>query len=444
MISINKKTFELTLKAITKSNNLNSLIIQESGATTLISEEKTIYLYIENTKCIQSLKELIEKFIVSNKYNLNIDINSFLSIFDKKEEAFQAVVESILFSNHKQFEMKLKPTEMKSYDLLFDSKYQTIFKESEVKIEFVNFARDLQDLPPNIGTSVDIAKKIEEKAKQIEGIKVSIFNKKQIEDLKMGLFLGVNAGSNIEPRMVVLEYIGDPKAKRTALIGKGITFDTGGYNLKPSNFLENMKFDMSGAAIVSATIMALAKRKAKCNVVAIGVLTDNRIGGSATLTESVLTSMNGQSVEIGNTDAEGRLVMADGMTYAIRHKDAERLITVATLTGAIAVALGRWFTGVFTTSDEFYSEFEKSASKSQEPVWRQPLIADHLKAMRCSKIADISNVEPGRQAGSSTAAAFLDSFAEGKQYLHLDIAATADQNKRGRAPMTTTLFELLK
>ncbi|AHI53341.1 M17 family metallopeptidase [Spiroplasma culicicola] len=444
MITSNKNSYELTLKAITKDSNVNSVVIKEAGVATLVSEDKTIYICLDPKTDLEGLKKVVENFVSSNKYDLNVDLNSFVEIFENKEETFQVLTEAFMFWAHQVVELKKETVKQKSYDLIFDAKYTSIFEESEVKIEFVNFARDLQDLPPNIGTSVEIANRIEQKAKEIDGIKVTIYDKKQIEDMKMGLFLGVNAGSHIEPRLVVLEYVGDPSQKRTALVGKGITFDSGGYNLKPSNFLENMKFDMSGSAIVSSTVMALAKRKAKCNVISVGLLTDNRIGGKATLTESVVTSMNGQTVEITNTDAEGRLVLADGITYAIRNQKAERVITVATLTGAIAIALGRWFTGTFSKHDGFYSEFEQAAKSAQEPVWRQPLIKEHLKAMQCSKVADLTNSEPGREAGSSTAAAFLDSFAEEKEYIHLDIAATADINRRGRAPMTRTMFELLK
>ncbi|QEH62345.1 leucyl aminopeptidase [Spiroplasma chinense] len=443
MITSNKNTYELTLKACTKDSNVNSVVLKEAGVSTLVAEEKTIYLCVDAKADLEALKKLVEGFVANNKYDLNVDLNSFVEVFENKEEVFQVLTESFMFWSHQVFEMKKEVKKQKNYDLIFDAKFETIFKDSEIKMEFVNFARDLQDLPPNVGTSVEIAKRIEEKAKTVNGVKITIYDKKQIEDMKMGLLLGVNAGSYVDPRVVVLEYVGDPSAKRTALVGKGITFDSGGYNLKPANFLENMKFDMSGAAIVSSTVMALAKKGAKCNVVSVGLLTDNRIGGKATLTESVLTSMNGQTVEITNTDAEGRLVLADGITYAVRNEKAERVITVATLTGAIAVALGRWFTGTFASDNQFYSEFESAADSAQEPVWRQPMIADHLKAMQCSQVADLVNSEPGREAGSSTAAAFLNSFAEEKSYIHLDIAATADRNRRGRAPMTRTMFELL-
>ncbi|WP_339030068.1 M17 family metallopeptidase [Spiroplasma endosymbiont of Cantharis nigra] len=444
MITNNKKEFTLTLKAVGSKDKLNELVVKENGVTSLISEDKTLYYFLNDKPCLRELGDSLEAIIKSNKYDLNVNVESFATKFKNEEEAFQKVVETIMFAAHKEFEMKEKQAQPKSINFLFDKKFNAIYEESAIKMEYLNFARDLQDLPPNIGTSVEIANRIVAKAKEIKDLKVTVYDKKQIESMGMGLLLSVNAGSNIDPRVVVMEYKSDSSQKRTALVGKGITFDTGGYNLKPSNFLDNMKFDMSGAAIVSSTIMALAKAKAKCNVVSIAMLTDNRIGGKATLTESVIKSMNGKTVEITNTDAEGRLVLADGITYAIREAKADRAITVATLTGAIAVALGRWFTGTFSKYDEFHKEFEMASKKGQEPIWRQPIIGDHLKAMQCSKIADLANSEPGREAGSSTAAAFLDSFAEGKEYIHLDIAATADANKRGRAPMLKTMFELLK
>ncbi|WP_342275333.1 M17 family metallopeptidase [Spiroplasma endosymbiont of Cantharis lateralis] len=444
MIINNKKEFTLTLKAVGSKDKLNDLVVKENGVTSLISEDKTLYYFLNDKPCLRELGDSLEAIIKSNKYDLNVNVESFASKFKNEEEAFQKVVETIMFAAHKEFEMKEKQAQPKSINFSFDKKFNAIYEESAIKMEYLNFARDLQDLPPNIGTSVEIANRIVAKAKEIKDLKVTVYDKKQIESMGMGLLLSVNAGSNIDPRVVVMEYKSDPSQKRTALVGKGITFDTGGYNLKPSNFLDNMKFDMSGAAIVSSTIMALAKAKAKCNVVSIAMLTDNRIGGKATLTESVIKSMNGKTVEITNTDAEGRLVLADGITYAVREAKADRAITVATLTGAIAIALGRWFTGTFSKYDEFHKEFENASKKGQEPIWRQPIIGDHLKAMQCSKIADLANSEPGREAGSSTAAAFLDSFAEGKEYIHLDIAATADANKRGRAPMLKTMFELLK
>jgi len=195
-------------------------------------------------------------------------------------------------------------------------------------------------------------------------------DKKQIEKNKMGLLLSVNSGSHHEPRVVILRYYGDKKNKNSVLglVGKGITFDSGGYNLKSSGALQTMKFDMSGAAVVCASFLSLIEKKPKINVIAVACLTENAIGGHATLTESVITSMNGKTVEINNTDAEGRLVLADGITYAIQKEKVTKIITVATLTGACLLALGENITGVMTNNRDFYQQFIQATQKSQEKV----------------------------------------------------------------------------
>nr|CAG8442380.1 7927_t:CDS:2 [Entrophospora candida] len=228
-------------------------------------------------------------------------------------------------------------------------------------------------------------------------IEVEILNKKQIEKNKMGLLLAVNAGSHHEPRVVILRYLGDKENQKDilGLVGKGITFDSGGYNLKSSQYLECMKFDMSGAAAVCASFLALIKKKPKINVVAVACLTENAIGGHATLTESVITSMSGKSVEINNTDAEGRLVLADGITYAIQKEKVNKIVTVATLTGAVVAALGENLTENTRTLKENTS------------------------------IADISNIGSSRYMGASNGAAFLQEFVEKLPFIHCDIAGTA-------------------
>jgi leucyl aminopeptidase len=186
----------------------------------------------------------------------------------------------------------------------------------------------------------------------------------------MGLLLSVNAGSYHEPRVVILRYFGDKKNKKDilGLVGKGITFDSGGYNLKSSYALETMKFDMSGAAVVCASFLGLIQQNPTINVVAVACLTENTIGGHATLTESVITSMSEKTVEINNTDAEGRLVLADGITYAIKKEKVNKIITVATLTGACEMALGENTTGVMTNNHDFYQQFYLAAQKSQERI----------------------------------------------------------------------------
>ncbi|AUF83297.1 peptidase M17 [Mesoplasma syrphidae] len=447
MITLNQKHEELTLIAI-DGEQAPKYVIANEGATTLIANENKIYLVLKagNANPKKQVANALAKFVGTNKYNVNIDFDAILKLTGvDKTELFNTIVETISFVSHKQVNFKKdKDTANVVYNILTAEDFSKVYELAKIKTEFINFARDLQDTPPNLGTAIDLADKIVDAAKEIKNLKITVLNKKDIEKLGMGLLLSVNAGSSVEPRVVVAEYIGDETKPKTALVGKGITFDSGGYNLKPSQFMEGMKFDMSGAAIMLSTVMALAKAEAKTNVVGVGCFTDNRIGSTATLPESVITSMNGLTVEINNTDAEGRLVLADGITYAIREKAATRVIEASTLTGAITIALGRWATGTFTHDDALWNELEGFSKITGEQLWRMPIFSEHLeKVKKDTVIADLTNAAKGREAGSSTAAAFLNEFAEGKPFVHLDIAGTADVSERGTGVMLKTLFEML-
>ena len=205
----------------------------------------------------------------------------------------------------------------------------------------------MQITPPGIQTSVNLAADIKKELSKFKNLSVKVLTKAQMKSLGMGLALGVNAGSADEARTVIVEYKGNKSSKdKTAVIGKGIIFDSGGVNLKPSSAIRGMKYDMSGAAIVAGTMKAIAQLKPKTNFSGIMVLTDNKVDAKAQLPDSVQKSMNGKTVEINNTDAEGRLVMADGITYAVRNLKATRIMDVATLTGAVVSALGSTYTGV--------------------------------------------------------------------------------------------------
>lgn len=448
MITLNQKPELITLVAIHEVN-APAFVNAQDKMTTFSDRDAKIYLVLKKKTANRrrQIKDALTTFAKSNKLNVNVDVDSFIKCAPelKAEIVFNSLLETLDFNSTKLYSLKTNKEKEKQvvYNLISKENFDEIFKKELIKTEATNFARRLQDTPPNIGTGTYFANLILEEAKKVPGIKAHVVNKAESEKLGMGLFLGVNAGSPVEAQAVVLEYVSDNTLPKTGLVGKGITFDSGGYNLKPSNFMDGMKFDMSGAAIMLSTVIALAKAKAKANVVAIGMFTDNRIGQNASLPEAVLTSMNGQTVEINNTDAEGRLVLADGMTYLLREKKVDRLVETSTLTGAIAVALGPWFTGAFTTNDELFHEFAKVTEYTGENIWRLPVLPEHLEKMQESAIADLTNAEKGRQAGSSTAAAFLNSFAEKKPYLHLDIAATADDGKRGTGVMVKTIFEWL-
>ncbi|WP_031542237.1 M17 family metallopeptidase [Mesoplasma photuris] len=449
MITLKGKKQILTLVAIT-GEKAPKFVNTDNGTTTLLVDDKTIYMVIKKDKVNKrnEIKKAISKFVATNKLDVNIDLDSFFKIVGKeftKEQIFNAIFETIFFDTHTKVSYKQNATANETiYNLVSEEDFKQLFETAMIKNEAVVYAADLQDTPPNIATSEYIADKLVKDAKGIKGLKVTVLGKKECEKLGMGLFLSVNAGSPYEPQAVIIEYTSDEMLPKTGLVGKGITFDSGGYNLKPSQFMEGMKYDMSGGAIMAATVMALAKSGAKANVVSVSMFTDNRIGRDATLPESVITSMNGLTVEINNTDAEGRLVLADGMTYALREKKVDRIIETSTLTGAIVVALGDWAAGAFTTNDKLWSEVEKASEFTGEKLWRMPVWPEHLEAMQnASKLADMTNSEPGRKAGSSTAAAFLNAFAEEKPYVHLDIAGMDSVNGRGTGIMVKTLFELL-
>ncbi|WFQ93740.1 peptidase M17 [Mycoplasma feriruminatoris] len=448
MLKFNDKKEELTLVCLTDVND-KKYVVDADLTTSFISEDKTFYMVIKKDKkdLFRKVKLAFQKFVLENKNNVNIDVDSFFNLLDEcdcKKKLINTIYETIAFETYDKVSYKkdAKPNQV-VYNLLTSFDVKELEQKEAIKMEFVNFARTLQDTPPNIATSEYLASQIVKKASEIEGLKVTVLGKKQASELGMNLFLAVNAGSPYEPQAVVLEYVGDANEPKKALVGKGITFDSGGYNLKSSKYLEGMKFDMSGAAIMLSTVMALAKIKAKVNVVGIGMFTDNRIGSTATLPQSVVKSMNGLTVEIDDTDAEGRLVLADGITYVIREKQATEVWEASTLTGSVVSALGTYATGVFTHCDKRW-EIVKNASKfSGERMWRLPLYEEHLEEVQNDAInADITNATKNYEAESSKAASFLNEFREDKPYVHFDIAGTDSIKGRGQGVLVRTLFEI--
>ncbi|ATZ20596.1 M17 family metallopeptidase [Mesoplasma coleopterae] len=448
MIKINETKKAIKLIAV-KDNSKNKLIKDKPGQITLISEDKTVYLVLKKDE--ETFTEQISagiKSVISNfDFDIDIEIDSFETICKgtKKETIIKTIFETISFETHKGLSIAKTEKEV-NYNLVFTGDFKNLISELKIICEQINYARDLQDTPPNIGTSEYYAEKLVNDAKGIKGLKVTVLGRKEATKLNMGLFLGVNAGSAHEPRIVVMEYCGDSSKPKTGLVGKGICFDSGGYNLKPSNYMEGMKFDMSGAAVVLSATMALAKANSKANIVAIGMFTDNKIGQNATLPDSVIESMSGKKVLIYDTDAEGRLVLADGISYLVKEKNVDQIIDASTLTGTVLFALGHNATGAFSHSDELIKELSKASEKSGERFWRLPIFKEHLKQVKkdAAPLADLTNACKVRYEDCSYAAAFLNEFAENKPFLHLDIAGTADKENKGQGVLVKTLFEMLK
>lgn len=287
-----------------------------------------------------------------------------------------------------------------------------------------SLARDLGNLPGNVCTPsylADEAKRIE---KQYDSVKVKVLDKKDITELKMGSFLSVARGSHEEPRLITLQYNGGNKGDQPqVLVGKGVTFDSGGISLKPGPAMDEMKYDMCGAASVLGTIVAVAEMKLPINVVGVIPATENLPGGSATKPGDVVVSMSGQSIEILNTDAEGRLILCDALTYAERFKPA-RIIDIATLTGACVIALGKHASGLLGNDEALIDDLLEAGKLSGDRAWNLPLWTEYDEQLK-SNFADIPNISGGRDAGTITAACFLSRFTKDYHWAHLDIAGTA-------------------
>lgn len=316
-------------------------------------------------------------------------------------------------------------------DLLIASNDLHAIRTGEVIGHCVNDARNLGNLREDEGVPAFYAEWTR-KFVVPEGVKVrKILKGRQILDAGLNLLHNVGKGSIHEPYVVVLEYIGNKRsAHSTALVGKGVTFDCGGLNIKPYGSMETMHTDMMGAATVLATIKAVAQLKLPVNVVAAVGLVENAIGPESYFPSSILTSLKGPTVEILNTDAEGRLVLADVLTYVQNHAPLEKspstIIDLATLTGAILVGLGTRRAGLFSNSAHLSEKLMATGTRSGEELWPMPIGEEHMEAMR-GGLADLRNVATGRSGGSCTAAAFLSNFIEGgKEWAHLDIAGTAD------------------
>lgn len=297
----------------------------------------------------------------------------------------------------------------------------------------VFLARDLVSEPANSLNPEAFAKACLEL--KVLGVKVEVFDEKKMRALGMGSLLGVAQGSVNPPRLVSMAWQGNPAAKDPApvlFVGKGVTFDSGGLSLKPAEGMERMKYDMAGAGAVIGAIKALAGRKAKANVVGLVGLVENMVSGTAQRPGDVVTSMSGQTIEVLNTDAEGRLVLADALWYGQETFKPRCVIDLATLTGAIVVALGHEYAGLFTNDDKLHEQLTKAGKKVAEPVWRFPLGEVYDKQLD-SPIADMKNIGSRGQAGSITAAQFLQRFVKRRTpWAHLDIAGMAwlDSDKK--------------
>lgn len=291
-------------------------------------------------------------------------------------------------------------------------------------------ARHWGDLPANVCTPAYLAKQVEKLAKGNKALSVEVWDEKVISKAGMGAFLAVAQGSNTDARLIIVRYSGadDPAEAPVALVGKGITFDSGGISLKPAAGMPDMIYDMSGAGSVLGTIFAAAKLGIKHNVIAVAACCENLPSGNAVKPGDVVTSYSGKTVEILNTDAEGRLVLADAISW-VKTVKPRHIIDVATLTGACVIALGSPYSGLFSYDAALSSALRQAGERAGDEAWPMPVNEHYFQMMR-SNAADIANLSIKRDAGASTAAAFLGYFADGASWAHLDVAATANIDGR--------------
>jgi leucyl aminopeptidase len=343
---------------------------------------------------------------------------------------FGARLRSYRFDKYRTKEKPEDKPRLRRIQLLVDgaAKARRAYEPLAAVAEGVFFTRDLVSEPANVIYPETLAAEARSLSKL--GVQVEVLDEKRMAKLGMGSLLGVGQGSVRPPRLVVMQWKGDPAARDKrplAFIGKGVTFDTGGISLKPAANMEDMKWDMGGAGVVIGLMKALAGRKAKVNVVGVAGLVENMPSGSAQRPGDIVKSMSGQTIEVINTDAEGRLVLADALWYTQDRFKPRFMVNLATLTGAIIIALGHEHAGLFSNDDELAGRLVEAGQAVGEPVWRMPLGEAYDKAIK-SDAADMKNVGD-RAAGSITAAQFLQRFVNGVPWAHLDIAGVTWTSK---------------
>ena len=361
---------------------------------------------------------LVEKNIKAARKNNSNILEEFLHGIELKSYEFNKYK-----SKKKNLLIKINISVSKKTSILNKNiKYKAL-------VEGTNFARDLVSEPPNVLTPKEYVNRLI-KLKRY-GLKITVYNEVKLKKLKMFSLLGVGQGSINESFLVTIEWYGNKKNKSKPLsfVGKGVCFDTGGISLKPARFMEEMKYDMAGSAVVAGLLKNLAIRKSKINAVGVVGLVENMPGGNAQRPGDIVKSYSGKTIEVLNTDAEGRLVLADALSFTEKKFKPKSIIDLATLTGAIIMALGEEYAGLFSNNNELSSKIEKAGEKVGEKVWRLPLHENYDKLMN-SPVADIQNINYVGGAGSITAAQFLQRFILNKTpWAHLDIAGMAFSKK---------------
>ncbi len=406
-----KKIINIVLVGVGNLSEISEEKIQELGAV--------LFSTLSTNKIIESSISLGKEMADQGSMSWNANL------------AFGALLSSYRFDQYKTKSEDAKQETIKLYFTQNITQSENHFRQLEHLAKGIFFARDCVNLPPNHLYPESYAKKIKDEFEDIKGVAVSILGENEMKKLNMGALIGVGQGSAQESKLVVIKYQGDQKnIPPIALVGKGVTFDTGGISIKPANHMDKMKYDMAGSAAVVGAIKSLALRAAKINVVGVVGLVENMPGHNAQRPGDIVTAMSGKTIEVLNTDAEGRLVLADALWYVQSKFSPKVIVDLATLTGAIVVALGSSYAGCFSQDQDLVNELKTAGEETGDKIWHMPLHKDYDEAIK-SDFADIANISKcAGEAGSSTAAQFLKHFIkDGTKWAHLDIAGVAYNKK---------------
>ncbi len=352
------------------------------------------------------------------------------------QEILESIMEGACLGNHifDKYKTEKKDNPLEKIEVLVTPETGKKYSNLPGRVETISsgtiLAREWISTPSNDKRPEDFTKSIEKEAKKVN-LTIKIMDENELKQEKFGAILAVAAGSNSSPRLIVLQHKNENADKTVVLVGKGITFDSGGINLKPSDSLGDMKMDMSGAAAVAATLITTAKLKSlksKINLIGVIPVVENMPSGNASRPGDIIKTYNGKTVEIGNTDAEGRLILIDAISYSLKQFKPDILIDMATLTGACVIGLGEKIAGIFSSDDKLAESIIKSGEKTHERCWRLPLPEDYKELLK-SEFADIHNMSSSRWGGAITAALFLSEFVKQTKWAHIDIAGPAYTKK---------------
>lgn len=460
VVPVFQNAFPESYRAILETLNTQGRFKAEAGTLyhwhQLDSEILFLGLGNEDKLDLNAIKSAFASGLVKLKAISALEVSVAIEHLEQKTDVLRAAFEGLLLKAYKFNNYKTPMPEEKNVSLTFfgfreESLRTATMALAEVKAicEGVNLARDLVNEPSNVIYPATLAEAAQKAGKE-SGFEVEVLDELAIEQLGMKAFMSVAMGSELPPRLIIMRYNNNPESEeRLGLIGKGLTYDSGGYAIKPADGMVTMKSDMGGAASVIGTMTAIAKMQLKVNVTAVVAACENMISGHAYRNGDIIGSMAGKFIEIINTDAEGRLTLIDAVTYTIQKENVTKLVDVATLTGAALVALGLTTTAVISNDNEFYRALEEASIVAGERVWQLPIF-DEYKKLYKSDIADFKN-SGGRFAGTIGAGMFIGEFVEGKPWLHLDIAGTSwtdgEQElgiKGGTGAPVRTLYQLIK